>query len=212
MRLGGAQITHDFTMRPDLVTFPLPSMAGSVSVPSTVDVLVNGAQVLSRQVQPGPFDVPQLPVITGAGQVQLTVTNALGQQVTTTLPFYASANLLAPGLHTYSLEAGFVRLNWGVVSNDYGAFAASGTYRRGLTDDVTVEAHAEGTQGPVHGRRRPRGERLQLRGRERRRRRQHRPGPCAAASSRSGSSGWGASSASAPRASSPRPTSATSPR
>jgi outer membrane usher protein len=147
VRLGGAQITHDFTMRPDLVTFPLPSMAGSVSVPSTVDVLVNGAQVLSRQVQPGPFEVPQLPVITGAGQVQLSVTNALGQQVTTTLPFYASPNLLAPGLHTYSLEAGFVRLNWGVVSNDYGAFAASGTYRRGLTDDVTIEAHAEGTKG-----------------------------------------------------------------
>ena len=147
VRLGGAQITHDFTMRPDLVTFPLPSLAGSVSVPSTVDVLVNGAQVLSRQVQPGPFDVPQMPVITGAGQVQLTVTNALGQQVTTTLPFYASANLLTPGLYTYSFEAGFVRLNWGVVSNDYGAFAASGTYRRGLTDDVTIEAHAEGTRG-----------------------------------------------------------------
>ncbi len=149
VRLGGAQITHDFTMRPDLVTFPLPSMAGSVSVPSTVDVLVNGAQVLSRQVQPGPFDIPQLPVITGAGQVQLSVTNALGQQVTTTLPFYASANLLAPGLHTYSLEAGFVRLNWGLVSNDYGAFAGSGTYRLGVTDDVTIEAHAEGTRGQV---------------------------------------------------------------
>ncbi len=147
VRLGGAQITRDFTMRPDLVTFPLPSLAGSVSVPSTVDVLVNGAQLLSRQVQPGPFEVPQMPVITGAGQVQLTVTNALGQQVTTTLPFYASPNLLAPGLHTYSLEAGFVRRDWGVVSNDYGDFAASGTYRRGLTDDVTIEAHAEGTRG-----------------------------------------------------------------
>ncbi len=145
VRLGGVQVTRDFTMRPDLVTFPLPSLAGSVAVPSTVDVLVNGSQVLSRQVQTGPFNVPQLPVITGAGSVQMTVTNALGQQVTTSLPFYASNNLLAPGLYTWSAEAGFVRRDWGVVSNDYGAFAGAGTYRRGLSANITIEAHAEGT-------------------------------------------------------------------
>ena len=39
-----------------------------------------------------------------------------------------------------------MRLNWGVVSNDYGAFAGSGTYRLGVTNDVTLEAHAEGTK------------------------------------------------------------------
>lgn len=145
VRLGGAQITHDFTMRPDLITFPAPTVTGSAAVPSTVSVLVNGARALSQQVQPGPFEVQQLPITTGAGQVQLTVTNALGQQVTSTLPFYASPSLLAPGLYTFSVESGFVRRDWGVVSNHYGDFAASGTYRRGLTDRVTIEAHAEGT-------------------------------------------------------------------
>jgi outer membrane usher protein len=151
VRLGGAQVTRDFTMRPDLVTFPLPIVSGTAAVPSTVDVLVNGTRVLSSQAQPGPFQVPQLPIVTGAGTVQVTVTNALGQQVTTTLPFYASASLLAPGLHTYSLEAGWVRLNWGLVSNDYRAFAASGTYRRGLTDNVTIEMHAEETRDQFMG-------------------------------------------------------------
>ena len=34
VRLGGAQITRDFTMRPDLVTFPVPlSVAGTAAVP-----------------------------------------------------------------------------------------------------------------------------------------------------------------------------------
>jgi outer membrane usher protein len=61
VRLGGAQINSDFSMRPDLITFPVPVVSGSVAVPSTVDLLVNGAQVLSRQVQPGPFQAPQLP-------------------------------------------------------------------------------------------------------------------------------------------------------
>jgi outer membrane usher protein len=146
VRLGGAQVTHDFAMRPDLVTFPVPTLSGSTAVPSTVDVFVNGGRVLSQQVQPGPFQVPQTPVVVGAGTVQMTVTNALGQQVTTTLPFYASASLLAPGLTTYSLEAGAVRRDWGLVSNDYGGFAAAATYRHGLSNDLTIEAHGEGTQ------------------------------------------------------------------
>jgi len=112
VRVGGAQITGDFSMRPDLITFPLPSVSGSVAVPSAVDVLVNGAQLFSREVQPGPFEIPQLPVVTGAGTIAMTMTNALGRQVTSTVPFYASSSMLAPGLQTYSAEIGKVRQNW----------------------------------------------------------------------------------------------------
>ncbi|MBD3828779.1 MAG: fimbrial biogenesis outer membrane usher protein [Stenotrophomonas sp.] len=147
VRLGGFQLTSDFSMRPDLVTFPLPALSGSVTVPSTVDVMLNGTRLLSQQVQPGPFQIPQIPVVTGAGEVTMTVTNALGQQVVTTLPFYGSQGLLAPGLQSYSAQAGWVRRNWGLLSTDYGAFAASGSWRRGLSDSVTVETHAEGAAG-----------------------------------------------------------------
>ena len=147
VRLGGAQIATDFALRPDLITFPLPALAGSVAVPSTVDVLINGAQLMSRALQPGPFQIPALPVITGPGTVSMTVTDALGRQVTTTLPFYASSALLAPGLQAYSAEVGAVRNNWGIVSNDYGEAAGSATYRRGLSPDLTIEAHAEGASG-----------------------------------------------------------------
>lgn len=149
VRLGGVQISQDFSMRPDLVIFPLPSLAGVAAVPSTVDVLLNGSKVLSSQVPAGPFQAPQLPVVTGAGQVVMSVTDALGRQVTTTLPFYASSSLLAQGLHTSSLEVGFVRRNWGVISNDYGAPAGAVTWRRGFTPHLTVEAHAEGTSGQL---------------------------------------------------------------
>jgi outer membrane usher protein len=147
VRLGGAQIATDFSLRPDLVTFPVPALSGSVAVPSTVDVLVNGAHLMSRAVQPGPFQIPQLPVITGASTVSMTVIDALGRQVTTTLPFYASSELLAPGLQAYSLEVGAVRNEWGVVSNDYQDVAGSATYRRGLSPELTIETHAEGVRG-----------------------------------------------------------------
>lgn len=147
VRLGGVQIQSDFSMRPDLITFPLPVVSGAVAVPSTVDLLVNGTALMSRPVQPGTFEIPQLPVITGAGSVTMTVTNALGQPVTTTLPFYASSNMLATGLQTYSAEIGAVRRNWGLVSDDYGPLAGSATWRRGLSPWLTVEAHSEGTSG-----------------------------------------------------------------
>ena len=144
VRLGGIQVTSDFSMRPDLITFPVPALSGSAAVPSTVDVLVNDTKVLSSQVQPGPFQVPDLPLVNGEGTISMSVTNALGQQVTTDVPFYASSDLLAPGLQTYSAETGFVRRDWGIVSDDYGSLAGALTYRRGLTQNLTIEAHAEG--------------------------------------------------------------------
>ena len=147
VHLEGAQIRSDFSMRPDLVTFPLPSVTGSAAVPSTVNVLTDGNLMVSSQVAPGPFEVPQLPVMSGAGTISMTVTNALDQQVTLTQPFYASSALLAPGLQTYAGQAGLVRLNWGSVSNDYGKLAGTAVYRRGLTRKFTVEGSVEATSG-----------------------------------------------------------------
>lgn len=147
VHLEGVQIRSDFSMRPDLVTFPLPSLMGSAAVPSTVNVLTDGNLVVSGQVAPGPFEVPQLPVVSGAGNISMTLTNALGQQVTVSQPFYASSALLAPGLQTYAAQAGLVRLNWGSVSNDYGQVAGTAIYRRGLTSKFTIEGSAESTSG-----------------------------------------------------------------
>jgi outer membrane usher protein len=149
VRLGGIQVSSDFSLRPDLVTFPLPSVSGAVAVPSTVDVLVNGNRLLSQRVGAGPFAIPQLPVVTGAGTISMSVTNALGRQVNVELPFYASSELLAPGLQTYSAQVGAVRRNWGLISADYGKIAGTASYRRGVSEMVTIETSAEGAAGVV---------------------------------------------------------------
>ena len=151
VRLEGAQIRSDFSMRPDLVTFPLPSITGSTAVPSTVQVLADGNLVVSGQIAPGPFEIPQLPVVSGAGTISMTVTNAMGQQVILTQPFYASSALLATGLQTFAGQAGAVRRNWGSSSYDYGKIAGSAVYRRGLNPKFTLESSVEGTSGTVAG-------------------------------------------------------------
>ena len=147
VHLEGAQILSDFSMRPDLITFPLPSVSGSAAVPTAVTVLMNDNLVASNQVAPGPFQIPQLPVISGAGTITLTVTNALGQQVSLTQPFYASTSLLAPGLQTFAVNAGLARRFWSSYSNVYGKMAGSAVYRRGLTRKFTVEGSFEDTPG-----------------------------------------------------------------
>jgi outer membrane usher protein len=151
VHLEGALILSDFSTRPDLITFPLPSMSGSAAVPSTVDVLTNGNQVITQQVDAGPFEIPQLPVISGAGTISMTMTNALGQQVSVTQPFYASSMLLAPGLQIFSADAGLARRFWGSYSNIYGKMAGSAIYRRGLTRKFTVEGSFEDTPGAAMG-------------------------------------------------------------
>jgi outer membrane usher protein len=147
VHMEGLQIRSDFTMRPDLVTFPLPSLSGSAAVPSTVDVLVNGNLAASSEVNPGPFQVPQLPVISGAGTITMTLTNTQGGQVTVTQPFYGGSMLLAKGLQTYAVQAGMVRRDWGTLSNEYGKVAGTAFYRRGLSQAFTFEATAETTPG-----------------------------------------------------------------
>lgn len=149
LHIEGIQIRSDFSMRPDLVTFPLPSVTGSTAVPSTLNVLTDGNLMVSTQIEAGPFEIPQLPVISGAGTITMTVTNAMGQQVTLSQPFYSSTSLLKPGLQTYALQAGLVRRNWGSKSYDYGKFASAALYRRGLARKLTVEGSAEATVGAV---------------------------------------------------------------
>ncbi|MDH7792082.1 fimbria/pilus outer membrane usher protein [Ochrobactrum sp. AN78] len=146
-RLGGIQIRRNFNLRPDLVTMPLPELSGSAAVPSTVDVYVDNAQRASRSVPSGPFSITNLPIVTGAGTARLVVRDALGRETVSETPFYASSNLLAKGLADFSAEMGFARRYYGVESNNYDERPiGSATLRYGLTNNLTLEAHAEGAE------------------------------------------------------------------
>ncbi len=63
IRIGGLQAQSNFSLRPDLVTMPLPSLGGSAAVPSTVDVYVNNMKTFTQEVAAGPFSVNNIPLI-----------------------------------------------------------------------------------------------------------------------------------------------------
>lgn len=152
IRIGGLQAQSNFALRPDLVTMPLPTLGGTAAVPSTVDVYVNNMRMFSQEVAAGPFSLSNVPLISGAGNAQLVVRDSSGAQTRTSIPFYASASLLAPDLMSWSLEAGFPRLSYGASTDSYVETpVASGTLRRGFFDWMTAETHLEGGSGIANG-------------------------------------------------------------
>ena len=139
----GIQYGTNFGTQPGFVRSNGQTGTGLVVMPSTVDVFVNNALVSQRQIQPGPFSINNIPVISGAGDIQLVVTDPLGRQQIISKPIYASQTLLRTGLSSYSTEFGYLRNNFGITSNDYQDRFASGTFRRGLNDNLTGEIHSE---------------------------------------------------------------------
>jgi outer membrane usher protein len=151
-RLGGMQVQRSFSLRSDLVTFPVPELSGSAAVPSTVDVYLNEAKRFSSSVDAGPFDITNLPFIDGSGNARVVVTDAQGQEVATESSFISSSQMLARGLYDFSAELGYARKDYGVESNNYDENPyGSATMRTGITNWMTGEAHAEGGADLING-------------------------------------------------------------
>ncbi|KAF1069392.1 MAG: Outer membrane usher protein YehB [Pseudomonas citronellolis] len=147
VRLGGVRLSRDFGIRPDLVTYPLLHFDGQAAVPSTVDLFINGYRNSTRDLSPGPFNISNVPYINGAGEATVVTTDAQGRQVATTVPFYVSNTLLAKGLSDFDVSVGSLRRDYGVRDFGYGEGAASGIYRVGYSDRLTLSVHGEAAGG-----------------------------------------------------------------
>lgn len=151
VRMGGVQLSRDFGVRPDLVTYPLPQFAGEAAVPSSVDLFINGYKSSSADLQPGPYTLTNVPFINGAGEAVVVTTDALGRQVSTTVPFYVTSSLLQKGLSDFSVAAGSLRRDYGLRDFSYGPGVTSGSLRYGVSDSFTLESHAEASDSLTLG-------------------------------------------------------------
>lgn len=142
VRYAGVRWGSDFGLRPGFITMPLPALAGEAALPSTIDVLVNDSRRFSQTVRPGPFDITNVPVMTGSGELNLVVRDLLGRETVVSQSFYASPRLLAQGVADFSMEAGWLRTGFGTDSQYSDPFAAAST-RRGMNPWLTVEGRLE---------------------------------------------------------------------
>lgn len=143
VRIGGLQYGTNFGLQPGYVTTPLLALKGTAALPSTVDVFVNNQRVGSQAVEPGPFEITNVPAVSGSGSIQLVVRDAFGQQQVISQSFYGSPVLLGAGLDDFAFSVGAQRRNYGIESFDYDGLQGSALWRRGLSDAITAEARAE---------------------------------------------------------------------
>ncbi len=140
---GGIQLARNFALTPGFVSQPIPTLTGTSSAPSTVELYVNDVLRQTSSVPTGPFAIDNFPLLTGAGQARLVVRDVLGRETVIVQPFFTHANLLESGLSDWSLEAGAIRRGLGSDNADYGQRFGAGLWRHGVNDRLTLEGRAE---------------------------------------------------------------------
>ncbi len=140
---AGLQFGTNYALTPGFVGQPIPSVSGISAAPSTVELYVNDVLRQTSSVPTGPFTLDNLPSFSGGGQARVVVRDLLGRETVVEQPFFSSPQLLAPGLNDWGIELGSVRRDLGVSSNRYGQGFASGVWRRGLSNSLTLEGRGE---------------------------------------------------------------------
>ena len=148
--MGGVSFTKYYPMDPYFIQYPTLNLNTMATLPSQVEVRIDGNVVARQQVQPGPVDIVNITGYTGARNVQVVVRDAFGREQEFQQPFYFTDFALREGLHDYSYNLGVLRENYGVESNDYDKLAFSGFHRYGFTDNLTLGLRGEAREGMVN--------------------------------------------------------------
>jgi outer membrane usher protein len=146
INLGGVSISKVYSLDPYFVRFPTQSINGNVSLPSELEVYLDGHKIRTEQLKPGEFDLRDIVAFGGAQSVQLVLRDPFGRVQQLSYSFYFSDQPLQPGLHEYSYNFGAIRRRYGETSDDYGPAAFSIFHRYGLNRYATIGLRAEGTQ------------------------------------------------------------------
>nr|MBV6630475.1 fimbrial biogenesis outer membrane usher protein [Oceanococcus sp. HetDA_MAG_MS8] len=143
-QLGGVQLRRALEFTPLRLTFPIPVLEGRAELPSTVDLIIDGVRQRQYQVQPGPFVIRDAPPLSGSGQAQLRLRNALGEEVLLNRDLVIFPQLLRAGLLDYSLSLGALRQDVLQQSFAYSGrlFAASARYAWSNTLNLSATVHA----------------------------------------------------------------------
>lgn len=147
VNLGGLALTKHEGMDPYRLRYPQGAVQGQASLPSEVEVYVDGQRVRTERVRPGEFEIRDLTTQQGARAVQVLVRDPFGRVRQYDYALYTSDQLLPRGEHDYQYALGALRSGYGSSSFDYGAPAFSGWHRWGASDALTLGGHVQARAG-----------------------------------------------------------------
>ncbi len=147
----GVSLEHSLRkLRPGENIRPTGKRSFRLARPSTVKIEMNGVAVRQLRLDPGEYDLDDLPLRAGANDIRLLITDDVGEQRTLDFTSYFDASLLAEGVHEWGLAAGVLSYFDGVaLAYDFSRPIASGFYRRGLTPELTAAVHLQADSAAV---------------------------------------------------------------
>lgn len=114
---------------------------------ATVEAYVNGRVVRTVRLQPGTYDVSDFPFVQGSNDVNLVILDDTGRREVLSFSLFIDRTQLAPGLSEYGFYAGVIADRQGGSIDYSDRLSASGFYRRGLTDSLTLGGNFQYVDG-----------------------------------------------------------------
>ena len=150
VNLGGMSISKNYGLDPYFVRFPTQSVAGSVSLPSELEVYLDGQRIRTERLAPGNFQLQDIVAYGGSRNVQLLLRDAFGRVQQLNYSLYFSDQPLQNTLHEYSYNFGAFRRQYGLQSNNYGPAAFTMFHRYGFSNSLTIGWRADVTKDLVN--------------------------------------------------------------
>jgi outer membrane usher protein len=124
-----------------------PTGGGSFVIrrPSEVEIRINGVVQRRLQLRPGTYNIRDLPLVTGANDVDIVITDDTGKQQHVSFTSFFDTTLLAAGKSEWGITAGQPSYLWD-EAREYvpGLYVGSVFYRYGLRDDLVGELDFQG--------------------------------------------------------------------
>jgi len=149
--MRGVQIASDERMLPDALSGYAPIVRGQANSNAKVKITQNGYVVYETTVAPGPFEINDLYPSGYGGDLEVSVTEADGQERKFRVPYASVVRMLRPGAQRYSAALGQYRSGFDTGSK---RMVGQLTYERGLNNTFTGYTGmlaAEGYTAPMVG-------------------------------------------------------------
>ncbi|GAA4013049.1 hypothetical protein GCM10022280_08920 [Sphingomonas swuensis] len=142
---GVSKLLREF--RPDRVYTTSAGRRITLNDPATVTVIINGAPSQTLRLDPGNYNLEDLPLTGGANNVQLLIEDPAGGRRLVTFDFFLDSELLARGIDEYDAKLG-IRSDYEDGRRAYLSKEplVTGFYRRGLSEQLTAGANLQATR------------------------------------------------------------------
>lgn len=151
--MAGLSVERLFSLQPERLFRPIGNNSFQLDEPATVQVRINGVVQRELLLEPGRYNLRDLPFTQGSNLVDIVIRDSTGREMVLSDRNFFDFDLLTPGITEFSGAIG-VRSSFGTRAPTYSDDPIfTGFVRRGLSDTLTAgldaQVDSEGGNGGV---------------------------------------------------------------